>query len=405
MMELTTDIENRIERVILGKFHNHITPYDVIRWLGNFEDSDISCALDLFEHVVYLRENDLKRVILQYLGTLVGKNKHIIPLGNAGKSGGTALYWVHGLIPRKTAFYSDLGRFLQYLRTGAWNPQTDILVLVDDYIGSGESVVTALSDDKVLKAEIRELAQKGCLYVFSAVVSDMGKENIEKEIPGSVVLGDVYPKGFDPHKKIFGSYFKTKAVREMCYKYGKDLYKKHPLGFMNCQGLVLMQHSSPNNAVPVLWSDNTYKGRKWQPLIPRSNTLKASRSYEDRTSINRWIMLLKNFFDENIELYRLFTKTNYNLTYIFICLMKRQTEAAIFNTLAITHAEMENLWTAGISLKLWDSQHNPTSKAIELYQEAVRMYGILNKEDDAQSYVIKDEREHMYIPETFRGVK
>lgn len=236
---------------------------------------------------------------------------------------------------------------------------------------------------------------------------DNGYSKISQDISGAVILGDLHCKGFDPHKKVFGSYFKTKAVREMCYKYGKQLFKDFPLGFENTQSLVLMQHSSPNNTVPVLWSDNQYQGRNWNPLVPRNNLLKIKRAYTDRTSVYRWLSFLKKIFvggSEYVDFSLLFTKSNFNLVFILICLIRRKSEAFIYNTMGISLVEMDRLWQEGIDKKIWDSKHKPTSLALNEYKEAIKRYKLL-RDEGMQEFRIWDEKDNIYIPETFRGVK
>ena len=149
----------------------------------------------------------------------------------------------------------------------------------------------------------------------------------------------------------------------MCYKYGEQLYKDWPLGFKNTQSLVLMQHSSPNNTIPVLWSDNQYQGRNWNPLVPRNNLLKIKRAYTDRNSVYRWLSCLKKIFvggSESVDFGLLFTKSNFNLVFILICLIRRKSEAFIFNAMGISLVEMDCLWQEGIDKKIWDSKHKPT---------------------------------------------
>ena len=215
-------------------------------------------------------------------------------------------------------------------------------------------------------------------------------------------------KGFDPHKKVFGSYFKTKAVREMCYKYGKQLYKGCPLGYKNTQSLVLMQHSAPNNTVPVLWSDNQYQGRNWIPLVPRNNLLKIERAYTDRTSVYRWLSCLKKIFvcgSEYVDFSLLFTTSNFNLVFILICLIRRKSEAFIYNAMGISYVEMERLWEEGMDLGIWDNNYSPTPLALNEYKDAMKRYKILRDEGRHEFNRGLDEKDNIYIPETFRGVK
>ena len=414
MQTLSKEIEKRIEDIVSVRFYNQITPYDVIRWLFNFNDEDVELAVQLLEHVIFLRDDDVKgRLYDQIVKLPRDRKKHIVPLGKPGKSGAAISYWIHGLMKRNDLqsmnFHSSVEAFISYRNSVKWETLKDIVVYVDDFIGSGGSVVKALSLVKnIVRPEVLTDASSGRLYVVAAIVMDNGYSKITKDISGALILGDSHCKGFDPHKKVFGSYFKTKAVREMCYKYGEQLYKGCPLGYENTQSLVLMQHSSPNNTVPVLWSDNQYQGRNWIPLVPRNNLLKIERAYTDRTSVYRWLSCLKKIFvcgSEYVDFSLLFTKSNFNLVFILICLIRRKSEAFIYNAMGISYMEMERLWQEGMDKGIWDSKHNPTSLALNEYKDAMKRYKILRDEGRKEFSLILDEKDNIYIPETFRGVK
>lgn len=415
MQTLSKEIEKRIEDIVSVRFYNQITPYDVIRWLFNFDDEDVELAVQLLEHVVFLRDDDVKgRLYEQILKLPKDTRKHIVPLGKPGKSGAAISYWIHSLMRRNdsenTTFHSSVEAFISYRNAVAWETLNDAVVYVDDFIGSGGSVVTALSslDKKNVRPEVLSDACSGRLYFVAAIVMDNGYSRITQDISGAVILGDSYCKGFNPHKKVFGSYFKTKAVREMCYKYGEQLYKSWPLGYQNTQSLVLMQHSSPNNTVPVLWSDKQYQGRNWIPLVPRNNLLKIERAYIDRNSVYRWLSCLKKIFvggSESVDFGLLFTKSNFNLVFILICLIRRKSEAFIYNAMGISYMEMERLWQEGMDKGIWDSKHKPTSLALTEYKDAMKRYKILRDEGRQEFSPILDEKDNIYIPETFRGVK
>ena len=414
MQTLSKEIEKRIENIVSVRFYNQITPYDVIRWLFNFDDEDVELAVQLLEHVVFLRDDDVKgRLYEQVMKLPKDRTKHIVPLGKPGKSGAAISYWIHGLMKRndlqRMNFHSSVEAFISYRNSVAWETLNDVVVYVDDFIGSGGSVVEALSlEKKRVRPEVLSDACSGRLYFVAAIVMDNGYSWITQDISGAVILGDLYCKGFNPHKKVFGSYFKTKAVREMCYKYGEQLYKSWPLGYQNTQSLVLMQHSSPNNTVPVLWSDNQYQGRNWNPLVPRNNLLKIERAYTDRNSVYRWLSCLKRIFvggSEFVDFSLLFTTSNFNLVFILICLIRRKSEAFIYNAMGISYMEMERLWQEGMDKGIWDSKHNPSSLALNEYKDAMKRYKILRDEGRQEFSRILDEKDNIYIPETFRGVK
>lgn len=364
--------------------------------------------------MVFLRDDDVKgRLYEQVMKLPKDRTKHIVPLGKPGKSGAAISYWIHGLMKRNDLqsmnFHSSVEAFISYRNSVVWETLNDVVVYVDDFIGSGGSVVDALSlDKKRVRPEVLSDACSGRLNVVAAIVMDNGYSKITKDISGAVILGDSQCKGFDPHKNVFGSYFKTKAVREMCYKYGEQLYKDCPLGYKNTQSLVLMQHSSPNNTVPVLWSNNQYQGRNWIPLVPRNNLLKIKRAYTDRTSVYRWLSCLKKIIvggSEYVDFSLLFTKSNFNLVFILICLIRRKSEAFIYNAMGISFVEMERLWQEGMDKGIWDSKHNPTSLALNEYKDAMKRYKILRDEGRQEFSLFLDEKDNIYIPETFRGVK
>lgn len=414
MQTLSKEIEKKIEDIVSVRFYNQITPYDVIRWLFNFEDEDVELAVHLLDHVIFLRDDDVKgRLYEQILKLPKDRTKHIVPLGKPGKSGAAISYWIHGLMKRNDLhsmnFHSSVEAFISYRTSVAWETLNDVVVYVDDFIGSGGSVVTALSlEEKIVRPEVLSDASSGRLYVVAAIVMDNGYSKITQDIFGAFILGDLHCKGFDPHKKVFGSYFKTKAVREMCYKYGEQLYKGCPLGYKNTQSLVLMQHSAPNNTVPVLWSDNQYQGRNWIPLVPRNNLLKIERAYTDRTSVYRWLSCLKKIFvcgSEYVDFSLLFTTSNFNLVFILICLIRRKSEAFIYNAMGISYVEMERLWEEGMDLGIWDNNYSPTPLALNEYKDAMKRYKILRDEGRHEFNRGLDEKDNIYIPETFRGVK
>lgn len=55
--------------------------------------------------------------------------------------------------------------------------------------------------------------------------------------------------------------------------------------------------------------------------------------------------------------------------------------------------------------KIWDKQHKPTKFAVKRYSEAVRMSHILDDNGKKRDDTNFDERNYIYIPETFKGVK
>jgi hypothetical protein len=50
----------------------------------------------------------------------------------------------------------------------------------------------------------------------------------------------------------------------MVEKYGKKLYKNHMLGYKDSQLLLGLEHNTPNNTLPIFWSEE-----EWSPIFKR----------------------------------------------------------------------------------------------------------------------------------------
>lgn len=102
-------------------------------------------------------------------------------------------------------FHSSIEDFISYRNSVKWETLKDVVVYVDDFIGSGGSVVTALSiEENIVRPEVLSDASSERLYVVTAIVMDNGYSKITQDISGAVILGDLHCKGFDPHKRYLG---------------------------------------------------------------------------------------------------------------------------------------------------------------------------------------------------------
>jgi hypothetical protein len=53
--------------------------------------------------------------------------------------------------------------------------------------------------------------------------------------------------------------------KEMCKKYGNELWEQHPLGYKDGQLLLSFFHNTPDNTLPVFWAENA----NWIPIFKR----------------------------------------------------------------------------------------------------------------------------------------
>jgi hypothetical protein len=57
----------------------------------------------------------------------------------------------------------------------------------------------------------------------------------------------------------------AKLDRAKLFHYGRLASRRHPMGFGDCGFLVVFQHRTPNNSIPILHADN----RRWTGLFLR----------------------------------------------------------------------------------------------------------------------------------------
>jgi hypothetical protein len=149
---------------------------------------------------------------------------------------------------------------------------TQALVFVDDFIGTGESAVqnlqyvSTLVGDSVIPAEL-----KVCFVAITGFVS--GRAYIENNLSPLQIPAEVHIcEPLDESMRVFGeqsTFWSSKAqlveAKELAESYGRELDKRHPLGYRNSQAAVVFESSIPNNSLPILWK----KSKSWTPLFER----------------------------------------------------------------------------------------------------------------------------------------
>ena len=104
-----------------------------------------------------------------------------------------------------------------------------------------------------------------CLAGFASgierIISDLRKAGFEQGdhylISVCDILGD--------EDRAFTDASASDYAREVAEDYGRRLVKKYPLGFGDCQALVVFDATCPNDTLPVLW----YGDSGWKPLFAR----------------------------------------------------------------------------------------------------------------------------------------
>ncbi|NOT00370.1 MAG: hypothetical protein HOP29_07055 [Phycisphaerales bacterium] len=189
--------------------------------------------------------------------------------GSAGESGDAMLYQfriANGLDSKQMneLFVSRSDLFRQPLlpeddphKLG----RDDVVVLLDDFSGTGTQVCDAWNNPETSFGAL--LAGVGRVYLVVVVASKAARNRIADETSISLVSAHELRESddvFSDHCKYF-----TKADRVRLLHYGRIADEKCPKGFGECGFVVVFQHRSPNNSIPILHADHP----KWTGLFPR----------------------------------------------------------------------------------------------------------------------------------------
>lgn len=415
--------QESIERIIHSRFYDRIKVYDVYQWLSNFEDEEMDDAIELMSHIMYFRESDLVGMLTDSLRLLLkGIDKenllvYFMALGEPGKSGDAMMYLIQKIV--KSNLDTQIQRNVKFIRSvreidiAPCKSKKDVFViLLDDIIGSGDSFQKFINDNKGKAGKdllpiINNNFIKTVLMV--PVILELGKTKIMKDYPNVIIkCNETYHKVFEKGESVLGGYLTILRLRTFCYKYGVQLYKKHPLGWNNSQALVVFEHSAPNNTLPIIWSNTWVKryNRYWIPLFPRSYKKVSEQSFSNRTENNRWVTMLAKKMNLSTvdDLKKHFTVDNYNLVLMFCMLMEHVPDFRIANILCMTLADIDILYKKGED-KFWDKNHKIICDAKNAYNEIKKEISYKRTEAKCQNPKIIDDRDYMYIPGTFKGLK
>lgn len=427
------EIQKRIEDTISYRFYDRINLYDVYRWLDNFEDDEIELAISVFEKLEYYRENDLHNILnRQFTESLlpdVSKNgtKNVIirfiPLGRPGKSGYVVEYMMKNLFKNscpkgvsKIIYHGSPNEIDESVLT-----DNDVLVFLDDIIGSGDTFdnVVSLTKKKYKKDgtftesinehTIGHLVKDGTPYqvtILSCFIMDKGLYHLKKHYPFIKLFGEVRVHAFKKSESPFGGYYRMIQIREFCYKYGNILSPKKGLGYSNCQALLLFDHAIPNNTLPIVWVDKYEedgKEKNWTPLIPRDKQKRQVMAYQSRMDAVRWTFKLAKYFgfDEDKPNWNgIIQERNVQTTVVLRCLYKHMPLSVIVNEMGITLDDLNDVLDNGKKLQLWNDKYEITESAKVALDEVKNLIGRMEK--DIVVHCV-DDRDFMYIPETFMG--
>ena len=302
-MKINEIMQSRIENLVSGRLENSVSIMEVINWLENFSDNEVDMALDIVERLEFF---SVPRTIATYSGNLLRIFRHFkekdvvfLAIGEFAKSGTAMSYFIkqtpafkNRTFKKRKFFASSMSQLATLVDNESIDPACFLLILIDDFVGSGKSTVDYYQGNENtlgLRDYLEENKLDPALALLSLVILDEGLAFVRSEIRWIYVAAEKRSKVFSRRGSVFGYRPTMLPLREMAYARGVSLVKDPgwSLGYDNSQGLIAFSHTTPNNTLPIIWSSNN----GWHPLYPRFGTDKVLRYKKYREQSRYWMML------------------------------------------------------------------------------------------------------------------
>ena len=253
-----------------GSYRTQVSDLTIQNWLSQFDSVDQDLAGRILDSVEYYGQAQIHAAYRQALTALDGwdpshirrrgKWRFAAMSGSAGESGDAMLYQFRIANNLDSRPLNELLVSRSDLFRMSKSPN-DVVVLLDDFTGTGRQVCDAWNDPETSFGSL--LAGVGKVYLIVVAASKAAQIRISAETDISLMpahrLNDA-DNVFSDHCKHF-----SKADRAKLVHYGKIANKKHPKGFDDCGFVVVFQHRTPNNSIPILHADHS----KWTGIFPR----------------------------------------------------------------------------------------------------------------------------------------
>jgi len=262
-----------------GSYRAGIINITIHGWLQQFDEPDRDLAARVLDAVEFYGQSRIHAAYREALAALdgwhrsaserEGKWQFAAMSGSAGESGDAMLYQfrVANRLDAKRfnhLFVSRSDLFRQPLLPDG-DPQKlgsdDVVVLLDDFSGTGTQVCDAWNDPQTSFGAL--LAGVGRIYLILVAASRIAQKRIATET--NICLLSAH----DLHDSdnVFSDACRhfTKADRAKLLRYGQIANRKLPKGFGDGGFVVVFQHRAPNNSIPILHADHP----RWTGLFPR----------------------------------------------------------------------------------------------------------------------------------------
>lgn len=405
----------------------------IIRWLENFEEKDVLQAIDFLFYLEYIDTAELTfRMDEQIKKALDGIpetfNIFIYPGVSTYPKSTELINYIIKETPtykfRKRNFHCLITRNLE---KDIIEDQDTAIIMVDDFIGSGNSFKKGYEDAKIFMKHINntkptEINLQTWLddrpyikkrFLVSAICMTDGQTYINQKYPEIELHSEFRNKVFSRTTSPFVISHGISRMKMLALKYGRTIstsgYPPYysPLGYDASESLVAFSHTTPNNTLPIIWGSSN-----WFPIYPRIGSEKIKQAKELKKEVAYYIGIMNRlgidlYNDETIFINRR-RQIKYNTLkdHSLLCVLKLLYDGyelpSICQLLGITTTDYLAIINYGRMRKLFDSEGKISSHGFEYYLELmkkVRSKKFIKKEKE-----LFELKYVNYVPKSFGNI-
>lgn len=273
-------------------------------WLKNFDNVEEQYALYMLSQFMYFNNNTIRELLQRVYQDLYKrpiifsirrKNRNtmdegvidakfqkilnktrFLGLGNPSESGVHMLYYFRqeNLDLKKDHFINAYELFDYKIDNdkiiAEINPEkVNRIVFIDDFCGSGDQATEYY--DKIINV-FKSKAPDIHVSYYALFATNDGLNRVRAlgydEVMSVYILDGSF-KCFSENSRHFKITTKLDDCKNqceiMCRKYGSNLSIKSAMGHGDCQLLLGFHHNTPNNTLPIFWSEKN----NWKPIFKR----------------------------------------------------------------------------------------------------------------------------------------
>lgn len=402
---------------LLPKLKFSVMPSKIVRWLENFEEEDLNYAYELLQVFEYINFTEmqyrLEDLLIKIFTDLKNSDKAlVIPYGKFGKSGTLVTYPLS-----HSPFYKSLEkekRITIKKDLAKLNVEDyDCIILIDDFIGSGETFCKEYSKEGIEKWILnRSKMPKVC--VLSTVIMAQGINQIKDAYNYIDIYAQKRSKIFDliSSPLIPLGNFTNHSSNSKKYELRMKVPNNYQGGFSDSQGLLAFTHGTPNNTLPIFWW-----GNNWIPLYPRHAKTRMDQAREFKTEIAFYIGICNRLKIDLLSLEEYKNSANAGVREVqgkyndkhhhsLIALIKLKLNGTedyiISHILGLTDQELDRVYDHASKIRFVDSSRRLTSRATVYFQKLEER--IKKEKSRKESDHNLKPKELIYLPKSFEGM-